>query len=241
MSAALSLSSAVVTADRQAQLPPPAPAVDPAIADAQQPPSPDQLEQVKQQARSFAAVLRSAVEIGGQRLQKRVLEIVPTAPSLGMAGEPDIVGAPHPDGGFVFHVQVPDILPSYGPLVTWWQRQQEQGVNPRPVSTARPAAVADKAPGNLAPEAAVFDPDREYSEFVRDGLIEAMIENSHALGIGEDGHLVVVASVTAAVRRNPLDTSRLLILSLRGEDLVAYRQNRLTKEEVRARVRDRRF
>ena len=237
MSAALSLSGAVSVAE--AQLPPPVPAVDPAIPDPQQPPSPDPVEQRKQQARSFAAVLRSAVEIGGQRLQKRVQEIVPTAPSLGMAGEPDIVGAPHPDGGFVFHVQVPDILPSYVPLLSLWQRQQP---NPRrPVATAPPGPETDKMAGAVGPDAAVFDPDREYATFVREGLIEAMIENSHALGIGEDGHLVVVASVTAAVRRNPLDTSRLLILSLTGADLVAYRQNRLSKDEIRARILDRRF
>jgi hypothetical protein len=239
MSAALSLSGAVATTDHQAQLPPSAPTIDPAGTGGAQR-SPEQLQQRKQQARSFAAVLRSAVEMGGQRLQKRVVEIVPMAPSLAMAGDPDIVGSPHPDGGFVFHVEVPDILPSFFPI---FNMRRQQGLDPaRPVATAPPAAAeADKTPGTLSPAAAAFDPDREYSEFVREGLIEAMIENSHALGISEDGHLVVIASVTAAVRRNPLDPSRLLILSLRGADLLAYRQNRLTKEEVRARIQDQRF
>jgi hypothetical protein len=233
MSAALSLTGAV-SASQVQQPPPPAPASPSTPAEEGQS-ALVQLEQQKRQARSFAAVLRAAVEGGGQRLQKRVVEIVPTAPSLEMAGDPDIVGAPLPDGGFVFHVQVPDILPSFFPLFNMIQRRQQGVEGARPVATSPP----DKTAPDLA--VAAFDPDREYSDFVREGLIEAMIENSHALGISETGHLVVVASVTAAVRRNPLDTSRVLVLSLTGEDLTSYRQTRLSKEELRARIRDRRF
>jgi hypothetical protein len=68
-----------------------------------------------------------------------------------------------------------------------------------------------------------------------------MVENSHALKLGDAGELVVVASVTDTVRRNPLDNSRLLILSLTSEYLTAYRQNRITKDEVKKLIKDRRF
>ena len=202
------------------------------------PPSTRSADQQKSQVRSFAAVLRAAVEVGGQRLQKRVAEEVPTAPSLAMAGEPDVLGMPHPDGGFVFTVQVPDILPSFFPILAWQQRQQRAGV----AGSARPVTTdpVDK-PVPVVPDKSAFDPDQEYSDFVREGLIEAMIENSQALGIAETGQLVIVASVTAAVRRNPLDTSRLLILSIKSEDLAAYRQGRITKDEVKLRITDRRF
>lgn len=198
-------------------------------------------DQQKSQVRSFAAVLRAAVEVGGQRLQKRVVEEVPAAPSLAMAGDPDVLGLPHPDGGFVFTVQVPDILPSFFPIFNIQQRRQQQGAGggARPVTTD----PVDK-PVPVDPDKSLvssFDPDREYSDFVREGLIEAMVENSQALRIADGGQLVIVASVTAAVRRNPLDTSRLLILSIKAEDLAAYRQGRITKDEVKLRITDRRF
>jgi hypothetical protein len=197
-------------------------------------------EQVKLQVRNFEAILRSAVESGGRRLQKRADEMLPVAPTLAMVGEPVVLGAPHPDGGFVFTVQVPDILPS-GVQITMMQMQRNSAA--RPVATAPDkVAAAGVVPDDpVRPVRPPFNPDREYSDFVREALIEAMIENSQALGVGSTGDLVVIASVPDAVRRNPLDTSRLLILSVKGEHIQAYRQGRINKEEMKLRVGDRRF
>ena len=211
-------------------------ALPPAIPEQQPaPPAVNQLtpEQQKDQVRSFAAVLRAAVEGGGQRIQQRIFDIIRDAPPLAMAGEPDVLGVPYPDGGFVFYVQVPDILPVYLTMFQVLKNRQEA----RPVGTNPVERVGDEAAKGADP---VFDPDREYGEFVRAGLIEAMIENSQALGITE-GRLVVIASVTAAVRRDPLNTRRSLILSISADDLAAYRQGRLTKDEIRKRIVDRRF
>jgi hypothetical protein len=191
-------------------------------------------EQEKDQVRNFAYVLRAQVERGGQRLAQRVTEIVADAPQLGMAGTPDVLGAPHPDGGFVFTVQVPDIQPSFLYLFGMRLRQQ-QGARPVTTNPTDPRVVDPPKSADLA-----FDPGREYGEFVRAGLMDAMVENSQALGIA-DGRLVVIASVTAEARRDPLENSRLLILSIKGEDLAAYRQGRITKDEVLQRITDRRF
>jgi hypothetical protein len=196
-------------------------------------------EQQKRQVRNFGAVLKSAIESAAQRLQGRVLQEVPNAPPLSMAGETDVLGLPHPDGGFVFTVQVPDIEAGYFVILEMQRRRQQVPSPARPVTTEPPPdAVVIPAP--IKPSS-TFDPVRELSDFVRENLIEAMVENSQALGVIEGAQLVVVASVSAEARRNPLEMSRLLVLSIKGEDLAAFRQGRLTKAEVKLRIVDRRF
>jgi hypothetical protein len=209
---------------------------------AQVPPSQSDVEvqltaQLKVQVRNFEAVLRAAVEDGGRRLQLRAKQVLSVAPELRLASQPAVLGAPLPDGSVVFTVEVPDLMAT-GLNLFSMMIEREKNMN-RPVATApdRPAPEA----GGEVPVIPPFDPTKEYSDFVRESLIDAMIENSQALRLADSVDLVVIASVTQGVRRNPLDTSRLLILSVKGEHLTAYRQNRLTKDEVKQRIVDRRF
>ena len=194
------------------------------------------IDQLKVQVKNFEAVLRTAVEDGGRRLQMRAKEALELAPELRLVSEPAVLGAPLPDGGIVFTVEVPDLMQTWVDILTYMQKRN----NNRPVATAPPdPTLPERGSGPVIPN---FDPNKEYSDFVRAGLIEAMVENSQALRLADSADLVVIASVAQIVRqRNPLDTSRLLILSLKGEHLTAYRQNRITKDEVKQRIVDRRF
>ena len=179
------------------------------------------------QVRSFEAVLRAAVETGGRRVAERAVQAVPDV-QLAMDGDPLVLGVPHPDGGWVFNVQVPDIMQSYLRIFDAMNAQRRGLRN-----------VTTDAPTALEPDP--FAPGKEYAHYVREALIEAMIENSHALNVNSTSELVIVASVPDAVRRNPLDTSRSIILSIRGEYLAAYRQRLISKDDVKSKVVDRRF
>lgn len=233
VSAALSLAGAAVSA-QQAASPPAAP---PPAPVAEQTSDALQIDQLKMQVRSFEAVLRTAVENGGRRLAKRAEEVFPMTPPLAMAGEPAVLGLPHPDGGFTFTVQVPDILSAYAPIVNILRERPNSMGAAGPTRVGATGVVADDP---VTPRAD-FNPDQEYSDYVREALIDAMLENSSGLSITGTHKLVVVASVSNAVRRNPLDVSRLLILSVEGDQLMAYRQGKLTKAELRLKVVDRRF
>ena len=199
-----------------------------------------QAAQLKVQVRNFEAILRAAVESGGRRLAARAQEALPDLQvRMAMVGEPSTLGVPLPEGGLLFTVQVPDIMPSYLMMVEMVQRrmQPQQGV--RPVSTAPPGTAA--VPEDPMKPLAGFIPDREYSDFVREALMDAMVENSLALNVGNTADLIIVATVPDNVRRDPLDNSRLLILSVKGEHLTAYRQGKISKDEAKLKIVDRRF
>ena len=78
---------------------------------------------------------------------------------------------------------------------------------------------------------------------MRDALLKAMVDQAYLLPIGPGQMLTVqVTPVDVAVTnifdKNP---SRKLILSIKGDDLEAFRQKRLTREQLVLRIIDRRF
>jgi hypothetical protein len=86
-------------------------------------------------------------------------------------------------------------------------------------------------------------PGQRYSDLVRDMLMEAMVKQGYVLPIAAGQHLVVQVTpidvaVTNVLERN---RSRKLNLVLKGEDLEAFRLKRLTEDELRLRIVDRRY
>jgi hypothetical protein len=181
--------------------------------------------QLKDQVRIFEAVVQQAVQRGGRRLATRAREVVPNV-DLIMDGQPIVTGVMVPEVGFHFDVQVPDILE------TGLRLFELQRKNPGPMPMAALSAAARD-----------FDPGREYAAFVREALVDAMLDQSFGLPLQPGERLILVARVPQNVQLNQLylDDSRKLVLAIAGEDLQAFRQQRITREEARDRIKESRF
>jgi hypothetical protein len=190
----------------------------------------------RSQAFIFERTLRGAIEQAGQQLAKQVLLLVP---ELTLSTEEAIARGVKLDSyGFFFDVQAPSIQST---VMLWdmMARQRTRSAGPsRPVSSAGPIAT-EPMPG--AP--AAFDPDREYTANVRAALVDAMLDGSGVLNIGPEERLTIVVSGIDQPNPNPLYrvNSHKLILTIHGADLMDFRQGRLTREEVKQRIREERF
>jgi len=90
--------------------------------------------------------------------------------------------------------------------------------------------------------ASPVNPNDDYTTAVRDALIDAMIEYGRPMGIGPDEWLTVGArDAVGPLTPGELYDATVMVLRIRGADLAAYRENRITKEEARKRVDVREF
>ena len=100
-----------------------------------------------------------------------------------------------------------------------------------------PPAV-EAIPGPDIDPALLNDPSDAYTEEVKAAVIDAMIEHSGPLGLGENEWLTVAArdnAPTAQFISSDPDVVT-LVLRVKGSDLSAFRAGRLTLGEVRSRV-----
>ena len=88
-----------------------------------------------------------------------------------------------------------------------------------------------------------FDPDREYTTYVRAALIDAMLDSSGVLSVTPGEHLTVVVSGIEQPSPNPLyrSNSSKLMLTIAASDLLELRQGRLTREQAKERIVAERF
>ena len=185
----------------------------------------------RSQAFVFERALRSAVELGGQQLATRALVLVP---ELTLSTEDAIVRGLRLSGyGFYFDVQAPSIQ-STVLLLDMAAARQRRGVQ----SVSATGVVSADANGP-----ATFDPDREYTSYVRAALVDAMLDSSGVLSVTPGERLTVVVSGIEQPNPNPLyrSNSSKLILTITAEDLVAFRQGRLTREQTKERIVAERF
>ena len=141
---------------------------------------------------------------------------------------------PIPPGG-------PELAAAGGPTLTGATavRSAPESATVSAQSIAPGNAVAAPVPQPPAEAALVFDPSEAYTQEVKGALIEAMIENSGPLTIGADEWLTVAARDNVQVDRfMPGDPSDVMtiVLRLKGSDLLAYRAQKITLEEMRKRV-----
>jgi hypothetical protein len=128
---------------------------------------------------------------------------------------------------------------------------------PRPGAAASGAAatrVADQGPSNgptligPAPVDPVIidDPNEAFTREVKDALVEAMIENSGPIAIGTEEYLVVAARDNArtdrlAVPSDAASDLHTIMIRVKGSDLAAFREGRLTIEDAKKRVQVREY
>ena len=198
--------------------------------------------ELKRQTSIFEGVLLHAVQQGGQRLAQWAQQVEPRV-VLAQASNPVVQAVPLPDSSLVFNVQVPEILQTSVMLFHQLQRPGAQPVNRTTGRVSGAGVVPADAMAGRVEDADTLDPDRRYSNYVREALIEALLDGAAVLQLEQTQWVTVAASGVDVAVTNPLyrNPSRKLVLSLRGEDLLALRQQRITRDEARARILERRF
>jgi hypothetical protein len=119
-------------------------------------------------------------------------------------------------------------------------------------AAARPGATtvstqASTLPAPVQPQvdpAVVQDPNAAYTREVSVAIIDAMVENSGSLPVGENEWLTVAARDNIRPDRLvPGDTSNIssIVFRIKGSDLAAFRAGRMTLEEARTHVEVKQF
>lgn len=204
-------------------------------------------QESRYQVQLFEAVLQRAVVQGGQKLAAEVSGASPNVMSNVMsAGDPVAHGIPIPQG-VIFEVQVPTLLQTFVLLNTRTRpippANAGQATGPTRV-TANGIATPDPMTPGRVPSPGVMTQSNmieSYSKHVLDSLIDAMLDNSAALSIKDEEYLVVAASAPPDPVSSLNNQDETTILSIKGADLAAFRQGKITKEEARKRVVTKQF
>jgi hypothetical protein len=107
------------------------------------------------------------------------------------------------------------------------------------------------APGGIAVAATVNesevavpeprDPNEQYTEAVKDALIDAMLDYGGPQ-VGSDEWLIVAARDSEGpITPGTLDDASTIVLRIKGSDLAAFRANQISKPDARKRVEVREF
>jgi hypothetical protein len=196
----------------------------------------------KAEAYRFEMLLRAAVEDGGRRLAREALLV---APELRLeAAEPAVVD--HfliPGYGYLFAVQAPNITSTAMVWDMYRRLAPPGGANPvRPVSDGRVgAATAPVEPDPMAGDPKLaFEPNKAYTNYVREALMEAILDSAAIFqDMPADQSLTVAASGINQQVANPLyrgSSDDKMLLTIKGQDLTAFRQGRITRDEAKQRI-----
>ncbi len=114
-----------------------------------------------------------------------------------------------------------------------------EAVPPAP-TPATPAASAGSAATEM-PQ----DPNRTYTEWVQRALIEAMIDYSTPMRLGENDWLTVAARDNeprdSLAPLDPYEEVVTIVLRIKSSDLAAYRAGQIDREEAKRRVQIKEF
>lgn len=130
-----------------------------------------------------------------------------------------------------------------GPIGPAGPVQQDASARTVGASTVTAAATIAPAAPPIDPSV-IEDPNGAYTREVSVAIIDAMIENSGPLPVGENEWLTVAARDNVRPDRLvPGDMSNIssIIFRIKGTDLAAYRAGRMTLEETRGHVEVKQF
>ena len=196
-------------------------------------------DSAKHQVLVFESNLRAAIQRGAQNLADRARQVVPDV-ILRFEAEPVVTGLLLPDYGAIFYAQIPGIQEVGLKL---WSMNREATSSVSRVASGAGGRVG--ATGIVEADPAVpplTDPDKEYTAFMRSALVDAILDNALALPVAEGETLTLIAGDVTGRPQDPLARqSRRLILRIKGEDLIALRLNRITRDEARARIKESRY
>lgn len=180
--------------------------------------------------------LVAAIRSGASDLVNQLTKTAQATAQGSLLGPPQATGFRLPDYGYFFFLRVPGMRGSVLYSPAWQQRLRAGQAQAQNVSdTGSPLP----APPPVAPVdvSVLNDPEAAYVRAIRTALIDAMLENSSALRVSPDQVLTVAARKdTNPNPLDPTDAVRTMTFTVRGSDLEAFRQGRLTLEQARALV-----
>jgi hypothetical protein len=175
---------------------------------------------------SLEAVLENAVRYGAQMLDQR-LQASSAANMVMLAGMARARGFRLDDYGVVFDVEFPSMRRS----MVWSLEQLER----RQTSTGRAASAVPVSS---------IKPQEIYLTEISNALADAIVDHSASITVGPDESLTVAARESVDRRfvpADPADGPMTIILRVKGSDLAALRDRKLTRDDVRKRVEIRRY
>jgi len=211
--------------------------------------------QLMYQVQTFEGILQSAVKHGADVLAQRVSVEVPGIQLTSNDPEAKGFSMPTPEGGLFFVVIIPGVR-GIVPLLVGQQFPRpipQMPVSARPGSgapvnaqampNADPMTVSPTIPDGASSErldvTSATTLDREYSKAVANALIDAVIDNSGVLPLKESEWLTVAAidgvAPTPGVVNNAFGHT--LYISVKGVDLLQYRQTKISRDELRDLVK----
>ena len=192
-------------------------------------------EETRRQMEAFEVNLRGAIDSAAAQVNKRLTEVIGTSTQFQLQFQaPTLVtGVLMPDGNAVFHVLIPGIDATTLKVANMLMPTR------RISSSGGGALVGETAPlpSGVKP---MTDPDQEYTDFAREALLNAVLENP--LQIALDRKVVVIAGELQPQGPSPFrPRSSSLILEISGEDLNAFRTNRITRDDAKARIKQNKY
>jgi len=184
----------------------------------QMPPAPEQI-QARHAVSALEGVLENAVRYGTQMLDQR-LQASSAANMVMLAGMARARGFRLENYGVVFDVEFPSMRRS----MVWSLQQLErspEGV--RPATTATPT----------------IQPRQIYVDEIVNALADAIVDHGTPVGVAADEWLTVAARESVDRRfvpADPSDTAMTITLRIKGSDLNALREGRLSRDEARKRI-----
>jgi hypothetical protein len=217
----------------------------PAVAQVQKPsadaPAAQTQDATRRLVEGFERSLRGAIDSAASQLTKRVREAIPQAQiDLQFQTEPLVNGVVLPDGSPVFQVLIPliqDVQQRLIPMMASPRPQYQQGPGATRVaggSVVEPDSNAPRVPP-------LTDPNGEYTAFTHAALIDAVLDQGHSVPVPSDKYLTVIAGELIMIPSPFTPRSRFLILQIKGDDLLALRQNLLSREDARAKIKESKY
>lgn len=192
-------------------------------------------EETRRQVEGMERNLRGAIDLAAAQVNQRLTEVIGTSTQFQLQFQaPTLVtGVLMPDGDAVFHVLIPGIDATTLRVANMLMPTR------RISSTGGVAPVGETAPlpSGVKP---MTDPDEEYTTFARLALIDAVLDNT--LQVAPDRKVTVIAGELQPQGPSPFrPRSRSLILQISGEDLIAFRTNRISRDDAKARIKESRY
>ncbi|MDO8833989.1 MAG: hypothetical protein Q7V01_00255 [Vicinamibacterales bacterium] len=123
------------------------------------------------------------------------------------------------------------------------QRQADGTLVTLPGGAPRPIPERAAGPDVVVDELPTEDPNAAYTGEVKDALIDAMLDHSHALTITPDEWLTVAAHDASDRQLGAADAydAVTMLIRIKGADLQAFRAGRLSRADARQRIEIREY
>ncbi len=197
-----------------------------------------QLDRLRADVGTFEIVLQRAIDRAVLQTSQWAQQVVPDV--VMSAAEPVVHGIPVGDTSITFNVEVGEMLG-----VNLWQVMHErQRPQPDPsagtvqrVGTVGAQIVQGDSSVAPGPPVTSDDAAKQYSEYVRQAVIDAILDNSGVLQLKDEQMLAVAVIPTSVTGPRPYrNSSATLVLSIKGVDLEQLRQGKISRDEAMRRI-----